>query len=111
MAELRTYETDLAGVAFRPADVKELIASLTVGDELIVARDVNNAFDDNAIKIMQGPEFLGFVQKVVAQYLAPILDSGQIYKAVVKVPGYHKVPPLLSLVPTGEVGPRFERDE
>lgn len=77
-------ETAIAGVQFRPKAIKEAIRLLAPGDQLELERDPENAFDPNAIKIMADGQFLGFVQKQVAAYLAPELDTGAAHTCEVK---------------------------
>ena len=109
MSDLPSFESDLAGIQFRPAEVKDLIKSLAIGEPLTLERDRENPWDDNAVKILRTeddgePVFLGFIQKFVAQSLGPLLDAGHQFSCVLKSFQGPKAVPVLSITPTGEQG-------
>lgn len=79
------FTSPLMGASFRPAEVKEQIKLLEVGDTLVLERDPENQYDANAIKILKNGEFLGFVAKEIAGEIAPLLDEGA--EAAVEVIG------------------------
>lgn len=73
----QTFLAPLMGANFRPASTKEHIRNeLSVGSELSLARDPYNEYDSNAVKVLDGDYFLGFVSKETAVDIAPLLDSG-----------------------------------
>lgn len=72
-------QTILAGANFRPAEAKECLKSLSIGDQVFLEADPDNEYDSNAVKIIaldeEGNEhFIGFVAKTdnsaIAEYLA-----------------------------------------
>jgi hypothetical protein len=97
------YLTDIAGLSFRPAEIKRLVQELEVGDRLTLEADPDNPYDSNAVCIMQAYEFLGFVEKIVNPPIAERLAAGEIPTVVVKKTypdeqeGKRPRPPLISI--------------
>jgi hypothetical protein len=58
-------------------------AALAPGDRLELRRQPDNEYDANAIAVHGGGELLGFVPRELAEELAPALDSGAPWSAVV----------------------------
>ena len=88
--------TRAVGVSF--GNRQQLIAKLEVGEEIILRREPQNDFDSNAIRLegKNGEQF-GFINKYLAEELAPIFDAhGTHIKGVVSKlvggfgPGYHR---------------------
>lgn len=84
---MQSFLTELVGVSFRPAEAKEVVDALTIGQELTLERDPNNEYDSNAIKVIadvgegdSGPVevFIGFIKSSggEAAEIAPFLDDG-----------------------------------
>lgn len=78
---MQKYQTNLAGLSFRPAEVKDLVALLEVGDEIFLEREGTNQFDGNAIRLYldtpgSGRVFIGYVEKLVNSPIAARLDEG-----------------------------------
>lgn len=64
---------------------KPFVDALSIDEELILIRDINNEFDINAIKVTnQKGNHVGFVAKDYASILAPKMDMGFKYKVTVK---------------------------
>jgi len=100
------YLTNLAGLAFRPADAKDVVKMLRPGMQLELVREPENAWDENAIKVfalvIEGTttplprdideqqaeaaeqHFIGYVEKLVNGPLARDLDQGLTFTAVVE---------------------------
>jgi hypothetical protein len=47
------FLTNLAGLSFRPAEIKDVVRQLQPGDELTLEREPDNAYDANAIRILK----------------------------------------------------------
>lgn len=74
-------ECPVVGTKYRGAKVVQLVESLTenhCGEHVSLEREPNNHVDPNAIKVIWGGEFLGYVPAHVAKILAPIIDSEEI---------------------------------
>ena len=56
---------------------------LRVGDELRLDRDYDNGLDRNAVEAKQSGRVAGYLPRHVAQVLAPELDAGTSFKAIV----------------------------
>lgn len=69
----------LVGNNFRSEDARAALTQLKRGDNLRLERDPENPFHENAIKVIldseAGPLHLGFIERNVADDLAPIMDS------------------------------------
>lgn len=59
---------------------------------LVLEREPSNAFDGNAVKVLtQDGKVLGYLNRVLASELAPLLDSGKRFSCIVKdVTGFGK---------------------
>ncbi|MCL2024959.1 MAG: single-stranded-DNA-specific exonuclease RecJ [Coriobacteriia bacterium] len=81
-----SFFTKLAGVTFEGR--QEILAQLREDDEIELVRDVNNAYDPNAIAVV-APRLsayfdsaqLGFLNRDLAVVLAPAIDEGTVYLA------------------------------
>lgn len=76
-------ETTLVGVGFRPKEVRDIARLLREGAKLNLVRDIYNEYDRNAVKVLAGETFIGFISAVDAKVLAPKLDAGRTYHAIV----------------------------
>lgn len=70
--------TALRGVSFRPLEAKVIVKDLSLDDELNLERDPHNPYDPNAIRVNHpaSGEFLGFIAKEEAAYIAHWMDEG-----------------------------------
>ncbi|MCL2818679.1 MAG: single-stranded-DNA-specific exonuclease RecJ, partial [Actinomycetia bacterium] len=75
-----SFFTKLTGVTFERR--QELLAQLTVEDELELRRDLRNAYDSNACAVysVRLNAQLGFLNRDLAAVLAPALDEGVVYQ-------------------------------
>lgn len=70
-------ETHIAGTSFKK--LKELDSNININDKLILKRDINNKYDQNAIIIStQSGIKLGFVPKEENLILANLLSAGKM---------------------------------
>jgi hypothetical protein len=83
--ELATAGLMIAGVAGAARHHGEALASDAAepGRPLELRRDPDNPHDPNAIKVLAGGEQVGWVPRGVAEVLAPALDAGEPFSAVV----------------------------
>ena len=71
------FNTKVVGVTFEGR--QSVVATLVVGQELTVARDVRNPADPNAIAILtDAGAQVGYLRKQISAVLAPIVDSGAV---------------------------------
>ncbi len=75
----------IAGVAGAARHHKEELASgaAAVGKPLILRRDPHNEHDANAIEVLAGGHQIGWVPRELAAELAPQMDAGHPWAAVV----------------------------
>ena len=98
------YLTNLAGLAFRPAEAKDIVKMLRPGMQLTLEREPENPWDENAIRVFAyvwpgserlvedledlergEPYFIGFVEKLVNGPVARDLDNPMLtFTAVVE---------------------------
>ena len=76
-----SFFTKIVGVTFE--ERQDRIASLLEGDPLNLVRSPNNPFDGNAIEVRYGTVQMGFLKKEIAYRLAPNMDAGERYSAIV----------------------------
>ena len=76
------FVTKLSGVTF--GDAQENIRKFGCQDigTYALIREKNNPHDPNAVRVaLFGEYFMGYIPKNVAEYLAPMMDSGKRYIA------------------------------
>lgn len=81
LAERGLHVSAVAGARHREAAVAA--AALAPGDPLELRREPGNEYDANAIAVHGGGEQLGFAPRELAAELAPALDAGEPWSAVV----------------------------
>lgn len=71
----------LVGNNFRSTEERDALLQLRRGDKLRLERDPENPFHENAIKVIldseAAPFHLGFIERSVADDLAPIMDNSE----------------------------------
>lgn len=88
----------LMGSAFRPAEVRQHLLTLPVGTPLQLLREPENQFDANAIQVLDDAIFLGHLERQTAAELAPRMDEGEHFSALIKRVDDPKKP-LLEIIP------------
>lgn len=79
--EILLLECHIAGTNFRP-EIAEIEPLLTTGAKLILRREPENKFDENAIAVYDNSEnHLGYVPKTQNPILARLLDAGKSLSA------------------------------
>lgn len=82
IADKMQFYTKVRGVTY--AGRQDLIATLNAGDSLMLLREVNNPADGNAVAcLIENGEKIGYLSRQIAAQLAPLMDLGAIYEAVV----------------------------
>lgn len=82
--EAEMFHTKIAGVSF--GDRQEVARSLSRGDVLNVVREPDHPIDPNAIGLYtQDGRHVGYFNAMLAAKLAPVMDSGVKYTAIVDV--------------------------
>lgn len=71
-----TFQSASVGAQFRPSEAKDLIRSLTIGDEVQLEREPDNAYDEWAIKVLKDGVHIGYIEAPVAKDWAGFLDDG-----------------------------------
>jgi hypothetical protein len=81
LAERGLRVSGVAGTQFRPGALES--DALAPGSPLALRREPENEHDPNAIAVDAGGEHVGFVPRELAEELAPELDAGRPWTAVV----------------------------
>lgn len=64
------------GMHFRGGAAKDIAASLSVGDTVTLEREPENAYDEYAIRVLVGPEHIGYIERGQAAWISPLMDEG-----------------------------------
>ncbi len=83
------------GMYFRGESAVAMADALQPGDTVTLERDPMNPYDPNAVKVLVGDEWIGFVQREVAAFLSHYMDEGTHYTA--EVTGHQGQYPLLTI--------------
>lgn len=91
-----SFNSALMGAAFRPQEAKDIVKALAIGEALEARRDPENEFDPNAIALYSQDQHLGFIERGLAEELAPLMDKGA--ELTVEVIGFMStIKPYLSV--------------
>ena len=95
----------LVGVTFRPAGTMAIVKSLAIGDRLYLEPEPDNAYDSNAIKVLdEAGNHLGYLSREsnaeTAEWLA---EGGEAYAEVVSFLSEIKPHLRITLQDTGEM--------
>jgi len=82
IGERDSFPTKIMGVSFEGR--QDVVAGLKAGQDLLLERQPENPADANAIAVRYGTLQLGFLRKQIAAHLAPLIDSGILYRARVE---------------------------
>lgn len=79
---MKQFHTKVVGVTFE--NRQEYIKKMKIGEKIFLERDRNNAYDKNAIKVINDKGFqIGFISKDLAPKIAEKMDSGIRFRAAV----------------------------
>ncbi len=81
IGDAERFFTKIVGVSFEGR--QDLVAGLAEGDALALVREPDNPHDRNAVAVRYGTLHLGFLRREIASKLAPKIDAGDSYAAVV----------------------------
>ena len=81
--ELAARGIRIAGVAGAARHHAAALEAPALGDPLELRRDPGNEHDPNAIQVLAGGEQVGWVPREVAAELAPQIDAGRPWTAIV----------------------------
>lgn len=75
---MSSHLVTMVGANFRSREAKAVTRHLYKGQALKLERDAENAYDPNAIQVVEpeSGEFIGFIPKELAAELAPLIDNG-----------------------------------
>lgn len=81
---IETVQCPLMGVNFRPAEAKERVKQLEIGERLLLEREPSNEYDPNAVRVKtQDGEFIGFVARTHNYEVADHLSRDLPYRCEV----------------------------
>jgi len=76
------FVTKVFGVSFEGR--QDVAAGMVAGNVLQLQRQPGNPFDPNAIALSFGNLQVGFLRKEIAKHLAPLIDGGMQYRAIIE---------------------------
>ncbi|HET7814499.1 MAG TPA: helicase-related protein [Candidatus Baltobacteraceae bacterium] len=76
------FVTKVMGVSFEGR--QNMVAGLLPGGELDLKRQPDNQYDPNAIAVYFGTFHIGYLRKEIAKHVAPLIDGGAHYRAVIE---------------------------
>lgn len=76
------FVTKVMGVSFEGR--QNMVAGLVPGGELELKRQPENQFDPNAVALYFGSFHIGYLRKEIAKHVAPLIDEGAHYRAVIE---------------------------
>ena len=79
--EALPFETSVKGISYE--NRREVAKNAKIGQIVRIVREYKNKFDHNAIKVLLGNEELGFVERDLAQLIAPDVDCGLSLKGTI----------------------------
>lgn len=78
IGEKEEFYTKVVGVTFE--DRQEVVATLCEGEKLLLVRERENIYDQNAVRVEnQSGQQLGYLNARLAKHFAPLLDRGEAY--------------------------------
>jgi single-stranded-DNA-specific exonuclease len=81
IGEATGFNTKVVGVSFEGR--QDVVAGMREGVPLELFRQPANAYDPNAVAVCYGALQLGFIKREIAARIAPNIDAGERYSAVV----------------------------
>jgi single-stranded-DNA-specific exonuclease len=81
IGDANEFFTKIVGVSFEGR--QDIVAGLKAGDALTLVREPDNPHDPSAIAVRYGTLHLGFLRRQIANKVAPNVDAGDSYTAVV----------------------------
>lgn len=79
-----TVQLPVVGATFRPADAKDLIRSMSVGDRVQLRADPDNAYDSTAVAVDKDGTHIGFLPAVHNKLVfAQLCDGAEIEAEIV----------------------------
>ncbi|HZZ65018.1 MAG TPA: helicase-related protein [Candidatus Baltobacteraceae bacterium] len=82
IGDRESFPTKVMGVSFEGR--QHLVAGLVPGSELELRRQPDNPHDANAIAVCFGTLQIGYLRKQIAKHLAPLIDGGVRYRAIIQ---------------------------
>lgn len=58
---MSSFQTTMVGATFRPAEAKDIIKALRIGDIVDLEADPDNEYDATAVKVMRDGTHIGFI--------------------------------------------------
>lgn len=77
------FHSKVVGTTFREKDKPLPWDELAQGKHLCLVREKDNQYDPNAIKVFYVPHHLGYLPKQTAAELAPLIDKGRTFFAII----------------------------
>lgn len=99
--KLQNIKLKVVGVTFNNDDGtsrQEIIKAMTKDAPVTLTREPNNKYDPNAIMVSSIDGQVGYIGKEYVKILAPMMDNGRKFSAVVDTIDYYKNTHYLHIV-------------
>jgi hypothetical protein len=100
VAKISNVDLKVVGVTFTNEDGssrREAIMEMTDESTVELVREPSNKYDINAIKVITGDKQIGYIGKEYASIMAPLMDTGTQFTAVVRDYGEFKSKPYCEI--------------
>lgn len=95
--EIELFETFVSGTSY--LDDSTVLAKLKEDDKLILRRETDNRFDENAIMVLtESKEKIGYIPQKDNRFLVKLLDYGKLLTGKVKSITYKNTFPLIRIL-------------
>lgn len=74
----------MVGATFRPAEAKDIVRGLTIGDRVQLAPDPNNEYDNKAVAVYSDDVHIGFIPRDSnSAVFAVLVDGAEISAEII----------------------------
>ena len=80
-SDISVYQAEITGLHYDNRRTR--LPAVNIGDAITLMRDYGNPYDMNAIKVVHQSGDIGFVPRSVTRLLAPQMDAGSQFRAIV----------------------------
>lgn len=100
VAKINNVDLKVVGVTFANEDGssrRATILEMTTSSPVELVREPSNKYDINAIKVITGDKQIGYIGKEYASIMAPLMDTGTQFTAIVNDCGEFKGKPYCEI--------------
>ncbi len=91
--DLQSLEVKIVGVFYRSAAVKDLVPYLDVRDEIKLAKEPKNPYDEFAVKVIYDRKNLGYIPREYSEMATGLINTKRVRKVIIERAGDAKISP------------------